>query len=178
MRKMSTNAASGLDVRLSSAASLRRKLALATLARHDGVPVRADPHGHNALMTQTTDGGPGRTRAAWLAALLLGNGVLHFAIPKPYDFIVPAELPGSARFYTQASGAAELVTGALLLTPRTRRPAGLAAAALFVAVFPANVNMVRLWWDKPWPMRLLAIARLPLQIPMITHALKVWRSPS
>jgi uncharacterized membrane protein len=126
-------------------------------------------------MTLTTDGASGRTRAAWLAALLLGNGVLHFAIPKPYDSIVPAELPGSARFYTYASGVAELVTGALLLTPRTRRPAGLAAAALFVAVFPANVNMVRLWWDKPLPMRLIAIARLPLQIPMITQALKIWR---
>jgi len=43
-------------------------------------------------------------------------------------------------------------------------------------VFPANVNMVRLWWDKPWPMRLGAIARLPLQIPMITTANKVRRT--
>jgi uncharacterized membrane protein len=43
-------------------------------------------------------------------------------------------------------------------------------------VFPANINMVRLWWDKPWPMRVIAIARLPLQIPMIIQALKVWRS--
>jgi hypothetical protein len=36
--------------------------------------------------------------------------------------------------------------------------------------------MVRLWWDKPWPMRLAAIARLPLQIPLITAALQVSRS--
>jgi uncharacterized membrane protein len=43
-------------------------------------------------------------------------------------------------------------------------------------VFPANVNMVRLWWDKPLPMRLIAIARLPLQIPMITQALKIWHA--
>jgi uncharacterized membrane protein len=43
-------------------------------------------------------------------------------------------------------------------------------------VFPANVNMVRLWWDRPWPMRIAALARLPLQIPMITTALKIRRN--
>lgn len=48
--------------------------------------------------------------------------------------------------------------------------------ALFVAVFPGNLNMVRLWWDKPWPMRIVAIARLPLQVPMVTTALKVYRN--
>jgi uncharacterized membrane protein len=113
-----------------------------------------------------------------LGALLLGAGITHFCLPKPYDSIVPAEMPGSPRFYTYASGAAELVTGALLLVPRTRRIAGLGAAVLFVSVFPANVNMVRLWWDKGWPMRAAALARLPLQIPMITQALKVWLSSS
>ena len=47
---------------------------------------------------------------------------------------------------------------------------------LFVSVFPANVNMVRLWRDKPLPMRIGAIARPPLQIPMITQALKIYRT--
>ncbi|WP_454789084.1 DoxX family protein [Mycolicibacterium lutetiense] len=111
-----------------------------------------------------------------LAALLLGMGVLHFVAPKPFDSIIPAELPGTPRFYTYASGVGELATGALLAAPRTRRLGALAAVALFVAVFPGNVNMVRLWWDKPWPMRIGAIARLPLQIPMITTALKVYRN--
>jgi uncharacterized membrane protein len=111
-----------------------------------------------------------------LAALLLGSGVAHFLIPKPYDTIVPAELPGSQRFYTNASGVAELVSGALLLSPRTRRVGALAAVAVFVGVFPANINLVRLWREKPLAMRLGAIARLPLQIPMITSALKVYRS--
>jgi len=69
-----------------------------------------------------------------------------------------------------------VTTGALLLVPRTRRLGALAAVALFVSVFPANVNMVRLWRDRPWPMRIAAIARLPLQIPMITQALKVFRN--
>ncbi len=108
--------------------------------------------------------------------MLLGMGVLHFVAPKPFDTVVPAELPGSPRFYTYASGVAELGTGALLLAPRTRRLGALAAVALFVSVFPANVNMVRLWRDKPLPMRIGAIARLPLQIPMITQALKIYRN--
>ena len=64
----------------------------------------------------------------------------------------------------------------LLLVRRTRRLAALAAAALFIAVFPGNLNMCRLWWGKPWPMRIIALARLPLQIPMITAALKVGRN--
>ncbi|ETB53848.1 membrane protein, partial [Mycobacterium avium 10-5560] len=59
---------------------------------------------------------------------------------------------------------------------RTRRAAALAAAILFVGVFPGNLNMVRLWWDKPWPMRIAALARLPLQIPMITTALRIRRN--
>lgn len=118
----------------------------------------------------------GPTPAYRLAALLLVSGVAHFLIPKPYDSIVPAELPGSQRFYTYASGVAELASGALLLSSRTRRLGALSAVAVFVGVFPANINLVRLWKDKPLFMRLGAIARLPLQIPMITGALKVYRN--
>jgi uncharacterized membrane protein len=116
------------------------------------------------------------TLAYRLAAMLLGVGTLHFVAPKPFDDIVPRELPGSGRFYTYASGVAELTTGALLLSPRTRKFGALSAAALFLAVFPANVNMCRLWKDKPLFMRLGAFARLPLQIPMITTALKIYRN--
>lgn len=137
------------------------------------------PHQHTVIMTSPPPelqqiASP--ARAYRLGALLLGMGTLHFAAPKPFDAIVPAELPGSARSYTYASGVAELASGALLLSPRTRRVGALAAVVLFISVFPANVNMVRLWKDKPWPMRVGAIARLPLQIPMITTALKVFRN--
>lgn len=110
-----------------------------------------------------------------VAAMLLGIGTLHFVAPKPFDSIIPVELPGSPRLYTYGSGVAELAIGALLVPRRTRRAAALAAVALFVGVFPGNVNMVRLWWDKPWSMRIVALARLPLQIPMITTALKIRR---
>ncbi|MFZ1160774.1 hypothetical protein [Mycobacterium sp.] len=130
-------------------------------------------------MTATTYGpqrDASQTLAYRIAALLLGVGTLHFVAPKPFDGIIPVELPGSPRFYTYASGVAEVLIGALLLPLRTRRLAALAAAALFVAVFPGNVNMCRLWWGKPWPMRIVALARLPLQIPMVITALKVARN--
>jgi uncharacterized membrane protein len=117
-----------------------------------------------------------QTAAYLVAATLIGIGTVHFLAPKPFDDIVPAELPGTPRFYTYASGVAEIVTGTLLVPRPTRRLAALAAALLFVGVFPANVNMCRLWWSKPWPMRIVALARLPLQIPMITTALKIRRN--
>lgn len=116
-----------------------------------------------------------QNRAYRMAAMLTGIGVLHFVAPKPFDSIVPTELPGSPRFYTYASGVAEVGTAALLVPASTRKLGALAAVVLFLGVFPGNINMVRLWWDKPWPMRLLAIARLPLQFPMITQALKIRR---
>ncbi|WP_328352654.1 hypothetical protein OG976_20155 [Mycobacterium sp. NBC_00419] len=110
------------------------------------------------------------------AAMLIAIGLGHFAAPKPFDTIVPAELPGDPRFYTYASGVAEVGVGAMLLVPRTRRAGALAAIALYLAVFPANVNMVRLWWDKPLPMKLAALARLPFQVPMITQAVAIRRN--
>jgi uncharacterized membrane protein len=107
--------------------------------------------------------------------MLIGIGTVHFLAPKPFDDIVPAELPGTPRFYTYASGVVEIATGALLVPRRSRRLAALASVFLFIGVFPANVNMCRLWWGKPWPMRIVALARLPLQVPMIITALKIRR---
>ena len=106
---------------------------------------------------------------------LVGMGILHFAAPKPFDTIIPEELPGSARFYTYASGVVEAGAGALLLAPKTRKLGALTSIALFIGVFPGNVNMVRLWKDKPLPLRIGAVARLPLQIPMITQAYRIYR---
>ena len=58
-----------------------------------------------------------------------------------------------------------------------RRWGGLAAAALFVAVFPANVQMALAWRDRPLPYRAAAWARLPLQVPLIAWALRASRDP-
>ena len=127
-------------------------------------------------LTASSENAPSQVTAQRMGAMLVGMGVLHFVAPKPFDTIVPKECPGSARFYTLASGVAEAATGAMLLAPRTRRVGAIAAIALYVGVFPANVNSVRVLWNKGWPARIGAIARLPLQVPMITRALKVYRT--
>ncbi len=126
----------------------------------------------------TLDGerAPSEVSAYVLSAMLLGSGTAHLVIPAKFDWMVPVELPGSQRFYTYGSGIVELATGALLLAPRTRRLGATAAVATFIGVFPANLNGVRLWWNKPWWMRLVPILRLPMQIPMIKTALKVRRT--
>ncbi|MEP9415645.1 hypothetical protein ABLE92_15030 [Gordonia sp. VNQ95] len=111
-----------------------------------------------------------------LAGMLLTIGTLHFLAPKPFDEIIPEEIPAEPRMLTYASGVVEVALGAALLAPATRKPAAAGAAALFVAVYPANINMVRLWWDKPAIYKAIAIARLPLQFPMIVAALKAYRN--
>ena len=110
---------------------------------------------------------------AGLAAPLVGMGVLHGAVPGPFDALVPPWIPGSARFWTYASGVAELAVGVAVAVPATRRLGAGAAAALFVGVFPANLQMAWDWRAKPWPYRVVALARLPLQVPMVRHALRV-----
>ncbi|WP_278315176.1 DoxX family protein [Lolliginicoccus levis] len=118
---------------------------------------------------------PGRAAALRLAALLGGAGVVHFVAPQFFDRIVPRFLPGEPRWYTQASGVAELGIAGALAVPRTQRAGATLAALLFVAVFPANVQMTVDWLRSsrlsPW-MKAGAIARLPLQVPLVTEALK------
>ena len=113
----------------------------------------------------------GRRAALRLVALLTTTGTLHFAVPKPFDALIPPELPGTPRFWTHASGAAELGVACLLAVPRTRRLGGSLAAALFVAILPGNVQAVRLFWRRP-ALRAAMIARLPLQVSLVKAALK------
>lgn len=117
-----------------------------------------------------------RLRAAspyLLAALLAGAGATHFVRPEFYDALVPPLLPGSARAWVYGSGVVELAVGAAVAAPGTRRRGALAAAGLFVAVFPGNVYMAIEPGDVP---RWAALARLPLQIPLVLWALQVARA--
>jgi len=111
-----------------------------------------------------------------LSALLAVAGVTHFAYPKPYDRIVPTALPGSARTWTYVSGVAELAVAAAVAAPRTRKLGGLAAAALFTAVFPANIKMALDARGRSHGEQLATVARLPLQVPLVIWALRVSRS--
>lgn len=123
-----------------------------------------------------------------LIPVFAGAGLLHFVKPEPFDSIVPPQLPGRARTYTLVSGAAELAAALLLaapaLGPRSnaghrrrsaslRRAGGAFSAALLALVWPANFYMAWQWREKSWPKRAAAVARLPLQLPMIRAA---WRA--
>jgi uncharacterized membrane protein len=111
-----------------------------------------------------------------LAGLLLGMGTLHFAVPGAFDRIVP-RLLGPPRPWTLLSGAAELAAGALVAVPRTRRAGAWTAAAVFVAVFPANIQMALDGGvaGASWPANsaLASWLRLPLQPVLVWWAWKV-----
>ncbi|MET1005473.1 MAG: hypothetical protein ABWX96_07985 [Propionibacteriaceae bacterium] len=111
----------------------------------------------------------------WLSVLLGSAGVVHLVRPATFDGIVPEWLPGSARSYTYVSGVAELALALGLAIPQTRRLTGGSAALFFLAVFPANVKMALDTLAHPratTARKVAVIARLPLQIPLVTAALK------
>jgi uncharacterized membrane protein len=109
-----------------------------------------------------------------LAALLLVMGVLHFVLPKPFMRIVPPML-GAPRFWTYASGVAELVSGGLLLSSRTRNLGGWAAAATIVAVYPANIWMAIDAGTPDDAESVAAWVRLPFQVPLVVWAVRIAR---
>lgn len=113
--------------------------------------------------------------ALGLTGLLATMGTLHLLVPGPFDTIVPRALPGSPRTWTYLSGAAELAVAAAVAYPRTRRLGAMAAAALFVGVFPANVKMAYDWRNASPAKRAIAYGRLPLQVPLVLWARRVGR---
>lgn len=116
--------------------------------------------------------------------IILGAGVGHFLLPGLVDEIVPAFLPGDPRIYTYVSGLAEIAIGLALLSPLSRELFGkplrlwgaYGALALFIAVYPANINMAIEWSDRAMPQPLLAYARLPFQFFLFYLAWKLIKS--
>jgi len=110
-----------------------------------------------------------------LAGLLLTAGTIHFVRPQQFDDLVPSVLPGSERAWNYGAGAAELLVGATVALPRTRRIGAGLAVLLFLAVFPGNLKMAWDWRDRSAGEQALAYARLPLQVPLVVWALRVRR---
>jgi len=105
----------------------------------------------------------------------LASGAVHLVRPETFEPLMPAAVPAH-REVIYASGVAELLCAAGMLHPRTRRVAGLASAAVLVGVFPGNVKMaVDAMKTRNQTFKAVALARLPLQLPMIRAALKVAR---
>lgn len=114
--------------------------------------------------------------APGLAGLLAVAGGIHFLVPSFYDALVPRVLPGAPRRWVLLSGAAEIAVAAMVAAPRTRRVGSALAGALFVAVFPANVQMAIDWRRHSSLRNIIAYARLPLQVPLVWWAVRVNRA--
>ena len=77
----------------------------------------------------------------WLmGTLYIVAGVLHFVATDAYLPLMPPWLPVH-RALILLSGAAEVVLGALVLVPATRRLAAWGIVLLLIAVFPANLHV-------------------------------------
>ncbi len=110
-----------------------------------------------------------------LAGLLTVTGTLHFVTPRTFAQIVPPALPEPYAL-VYLSGLAELACAAGLAVPRTRRAAGWATAALFVAVFPGNVYMALDAGGHSDAYRWATYLRLPLQVPLVVWAVAIART--
>jgi len=116
-----------------------------------------------------------------MGLFLLITGTGHFLFPTPLDEIVPSFIPGDPRFWTYLSGVAEIAIGLGLIAPRNIRVfakslnywSALSALWLFILVYPANINMAIMWWDRPMPEPLYALGRLPLQLLLFMWAWKL-----
>jgi len=97
---------------------------------------------------------------------MLSAGALHFARPQFFISIVPTYLPYPAALVA-VSGAAEILGGIGLLVPRTRRFSAWGLIALYICVFPANINMAL--HPGHYPTALLWL-RLPFQGVLIVWA--------
>ena len=117
-----------------------------------------------------------RGLAVVLAAFLGFAGVSHFTNPDFFNEIVPPWLPPNEIFWTWVSGVAEIVVAVLVARRSTRRTGAIAAAWLFVAVYPANLYMAWDWRDRPWAEQAISLGRLPFQVLFIWVAIRVARS--
>lgn len=109
-----------------------------------------------------------------LAALFIGAGLLHLYNPALYRPVMPQWLPAHDLLIL-LSGVAQILGGAGLLVRYTRTAAGIGLILLLIAVFPANVEMLRSAHQmgaESWTLALLWL-RLPLQ-PLL--AWWVWRA--
>jgi uncharacterized membrane protein len=113
-----------------------------------------------------------KTLLRWLLTIfMVGAGANHFVAPDTYAAMIPALLPAPLAL-VYISGAAEILGGLGLILPTTRKLAACGLIVLYIAVFPANLNMALN--HLPLGNRVLPTwalwARLPLQLVLIAWA--------
>ena len=102
-------------------------------------------------------------------------GIRHFTSPQYFLDIVPPQLPFKL-FLVYLTGLIEIVGGAAILSPKTRKAGAYLLIFLLVSVFPANIYL----YISETPQSLLGISkmdaliRMPFQIPLILLAF--WHS--
>ncbi|MBD0266981.1 DoxX family membrane protein [Pseudanabaena sp. FACHB-2040] len=107
-----------------------------------------------------------------LAVSMVAAGLLHFVIPAQFIKIVPGFLPFPAAL-VYGSGVIEILLGIGLLIPPVQRLAAIGLVVLFIAVYPANINMavnqihITGLPDQNW---LFHALRLPFQFVLIAWA--------
>jgi len=121
-----------------------------------------------------------KTLSRWvLTIFMVGAGANHFIAPDAYVGMMPAALPAPLTL-VYVSGIAEMLGGLGLILPATRKLAAWGLVALFIAVFPANLNMA----INHLPLGTTAVptwalwARLPLQVVLIAWAWRFTRDAS
>jgi len=125
-----------------------------------------------AALGATSESGRRRASRLVLAAVLLGAGALHFAVPRAYEPLIPPAL-GPARPWVYGSGVAEAASGLLLAVPRTRRIGAWAVFAVLLAIWPGNVWMALEGGHPSGGLAanpLVAWGRVPLQLPLLWWA--------
>lgn len=110
-----------------------------------------------------------------LTIAMVSVGILHFVNPEPFVRIVPAFLPAPLAL-VYISGVFEIALGIAIHPGKTRKLAAWGLVALYLAVFPANINMaihqIQLSPDSHMPVWMMW-ARLPFQALFIFVALWV-----
>ena len=102
-------------------------------------------------------------------------GIRHFIDPQYFLDIVPPQLPFKL-FLVYFTGLIEVVGGAAILSPKSRKAGAYLLIFLLVSVFPANIYL----YLSETPQNLLGISktdaliRMPFQIPLILLAF--WHS--
>lgn len=107
----------------------------------------------------------------FLAISMMVVGITHFLRPEQYARIVPPQLPYPFKL-VYISGFFEILGGIGLLIPLVSVAAAWGLIALFIAVFPANINMAvnNIPLDGIPHNQALYWARLPFQAVLIAWA--------
>jgi len=107
-----------------------------------------------------------------LAVSIVFVGIIHFVIPAPFVKIVPPQLPYPLEL-VYISGFFEILGGIGILVPPVSRAAAWGLVALFIAVYPANINMAvnHIKLDNIPTDNWFHAIRLPLQFVLIAWAL-------